>query len=110
MVMLQPGTHTGTDSNGSFVKLKDWSGANDSNVTFWKSGGDIQLWGFAKQDDGSWTASGGREYVSGAGWQPLIDRNGDGVAFKVSTQNADGSFSYWADASRYRAPTEGKLT
>jgi hypothetical protein len=107
--MLQPGVHTGEDSNGNFVKLKDWNGANDTNVTFWKSGGDIRLTGFEKQDDGSWTATGGSEYVSGKGWQPLIDRNGDGIVFKVDPQNADGTFSYWADSSRYRAPTEGTL-
>jgi hypothetical protein len=67
------------------------------------------LCGFSKQSDGSWSASSGREWISGKGWQPLIDRDGDGSIFKIGTQNDDGSFSYWADSSKYRQPTEGKL-
>jgi hypothetical protein len=107
--MIQPGTHKGHDSNGNWVKLMNWSGASDTNVTFWKASGDIQLWGFTKQDDGSFSATAGREYVKGKGWQPLVDRNGDGSVFKVGTQNTDGSFSYWADSSKYHQPTKGKL-
>ncbi|MCK5901793.1 MAG: collagen-like protein, partial [Cocleimonas sp.] len=110
-VMIQPGTHMGTDNNGHNVKLKDWSGINDSKVTLWKSfdgAGDIQLWGMQKQDDGAFAATSGREWVHGQGWKPLVDANGDGFVFKVGTQNDDGGFSFWADRSNGQ-PFDGVL-
>ncbi|CAA6822561.1 MAG: Unknown protein, partial [uncultured Thiotrichaceae bacterium] len=96
--MLQPGEHMGQTSDGKSVKLKDWDSAGDSHVTFWKSGGDIQLNDFAKQADGSWAATEGREWTSN-GWKDLTDQNGDGFVFQVGTENADGSYDFWADTS-----------
>ncbi|MEZ5478557.1 MAG: hypothetical protein R3E95_14095 [Thiolinea sp.] len=85
------------------VKLTDWTDANDSNVTLWKSfdgKGDIQYSGFQKQADGSWAATSGREWDFNTGsWKPVTDQNGDGFVLKVGTQNADGSFSFVADTS-----------
>jgi hypothetical protein len=102
--------HTGQTSEGYSVKLKDWDSADDQKVTLWKSfngTGDIVYSDFQKLDDGSWAATSGHEWTS-KGWKPVTDQNGDGYVFKVGTENADGSYSFWADTSSSKT-FDGKL-
>ncbi|MDQ5770846.1 hypothetical protein [Thiothrix subterranea] len=89
----------GTTTGGQSVKFMDWTSTTDTTGTLWKSingTGDISLTGLHKLADGTLVATGGKEYVNGQ-WKTLGDANGDGYVFKVSPQNANGTFNFEVD-------------
>ncbi len=96
--MITPGMHTGktTDGCNSDVKLT-WNGG--TTATLWTSKGDMTLTGVQKQADGTLTATGGSGTYNG--WYGnFADNDGDGKVFKLSTQGADGKFTFEADLKK----------